>query len=171
MTKNLENMLLRQQSDPAAVHRGLEAVASLYDQARLSDDFPVVWHEAATTALHFDDLDSLGALIRRIDDDPSGAPRGLRGHRERFAALRAERLGSDPAEVEAALRVALAEYEAWRAPVFVALGRGELGLFLQRQGRLQEAEVELDQCRATFIQLGAAAWLRDLDNADAGLPA
>jgi hypothetical protein len=171
MTENLEHMRLREESDPAAVQRGLEAVASAYGHAPLTDDFPLVWHEAATTALHFADLDSLGVLIRRIDDDPSGAPRGLRGHRERFGALRAERLGSDPAEVEAALRGALAEYEAWRAPVFVALGRRELGLFLQRHGRLEDAGVELDQARAAFTQLGAAAWLRDLDNAEAGLPA
>jgi class 3 adenylate cyclase/tetratricopeptide (TPR) repeat protein len=171
MTENLESMLLREQSDPTAVQRGLDAVASAYGQAGLSDDFPLVWHEAATTALHFDDLDSLGVLIRRIDDDPSGPPCGLRGHRERFGALRAERLGSDPADVEAALRVALIEYEAWRAPVFVALGRRELGLFLQRQGRADEAEVELGSSRAIFTQLGAAAWLRDLDSAEAGLPA
>jgi hypothetical protein len=171
MTENLEHMRLREESDPAAVQWGLEAVASAYGHAPLTDDFPLVWHEAATTALHFDDLDSLGVLIRRIDDDPSGAPRGLRGHRERFGALRAERLGSDPTEVEAGLRVALVEYEAWRAPVFVALGRRELGLFLQRQGRLQDAGVELDQARATFTQLGAAAWLRDLDHAEAGLRA
>jgi hypothetical protein len=53
----------------------------------------------------------------------------------------------------------------------VALGRRELGLFLRRQGRLEEAEVELDQARATFTELGAAAWLRDLDSALAGVPA
>jgi hypothetical protein len=88
-----------------------------------------------------------------------------------YGALRAERVGVDPAEVEAALRVAVTEYEAWRAPVFAAIGRRELGLFLQRQGRLQEAEVELDQARATFAQLGAAAWLRDLDTAENGIRA
>ena len=65
----------------------------------------------------------------------------------------------------------MAEYEAWRSPVFVALGRRDLGLFLHRRGRLEEAEVELDLTRATFTQLGAAAWLRDLDSAEASVPA
>jgi hypothetical protein len=171
MSENLENMLLREQSDRTAVQRGLAAVASAYGQAALSDDFPLIWHEAAATALRFDDLDALDLLIRRVDDDPSGPPRGLRGHRARYGALRAELLGSDPADVEAGLRVAVAEYEAWRAPVFVALGRRDLGLHLHRRGRPEEAEVELDLARATFTQLGAAAWLRDLDSAEASVPA
>ena len=123
------------------------------------------------TALRFDDLDALDLLIRRVDEDASGPPRGLRGHRALYGALRDERLGADPADVEAELRVAVAEYEAWRSPVFVALGRRDLGLYLHRRGRLEEAEVELDLTRATFTQLGAAAWLRDLDSAEASVPA
>jgi hypothetical protein len=35
----------------------------------------------------------------------------------------------------------------------------------------REAEVELDQTRAAFAELGCTAWLSDLDNALAGDPA
>jgi hypothetical protein len=170
MSENLENMLLREASDPTAVPKGLAAVASSYSDGGLSDDFPSIWREAAATALRFDDLDSLDLLIRRVDEDPSEPPRGLRGHRALYGALRDERTGTDGAHVEAGLRLAVAEYDAWRSPVFVAIGRRELGLHLQRHGRLDEAEEELDLTRATFTQLGAAAWLRDLDIARADVP-
>src|SRR5439155_24203479 len=94
MTDNLENMLLREESDPTAVQMGLAAVESAYGLAALGDDFPMIWHESAVTALRFDNLDSLELLIRRIDNDPSGPPRGLRGHRAMYGALRDERVGS-----------------------------------------------------------------------------
>jgi len=171
MSENLECMLRRLDSDPTAVASGLAAVASAYDQGALSDDFSIIWREAADAALRFDDLDALGLLIRRVDEDASGPPRGLRGHRALYGALRDERLGADPADVEGGLRLAVAEYDAWHSPVFVALARRELGLFLDREGRLEEAEVELDLTRATFTQLGAAAWLRDLDSAETSVPA
>jgi hypothetical protein len=35
----------------------------------------------------------------------------------------------------------------------------------------RSAEVDLEQTRATFTELGAAAWLRDLDSALAGVSA
>ena len=167
MTENLENMVLRKEGDATAVAKGLAAVASSYGDVGLSDDFLTIWREAAATTLHFDDLDALDVLVRRVDEDPSEPPRGLRGHRALYAALRDERAGADGAHVVAGLRLAVAEYDAWRSPVFAALGRRELGLHLQRQGRLEEAEVELDLTRATFTRLGAAAWLRDLDRARA----
>jgi hypothetical protein len=65
----------------------------------------------------------------------------------------------------------MTEYDAWHSPVFVALGRRELALFLHRQGRFKEAEAELELTRATFAQLGAGAWLRDLDGAVSSVPA
>jgi hypothetical protein len=165
MCENLESMVLREASDRRAVPRALAAVASAYGQAKLGDDFPIIWRESAATALRFDDLESLDLLIRRVDDDPSGPPRGLRGHRALYGALRDERTGGDPAAVEAGLRLAMAEYDAWGSPVFVALARRELALFLHRQGRFEDAEAELELTRAAFAQLEAAVWLRDLDDA------
>jgi hypothetical protein len=171
MCENRENMVLRQASDRRAVPLALAAVASAYGGSTLGDDFHIIWRESAATALCFDDLDSLNLLIRRVDDDPSGPPRGLRGHRALYGALRDERAGCDPAAVEAGLRLAMTEYDAWHSPVFVALGRRELALFLHRQGRFKEAAAELELTRATFAQLGAAAWLRDLDGAVSSVPA
>ena len=105
----------------------------------------------------------------------SRARPGLRSERlkSRIAAHRFEsRLPlecvppSYPALIED-LREAVEHYTAWGSPVYLARTQADLALALARQERAEEAAVARAVARAAYEQLGAAAWLLELEQQQA----
>ena len=65
--------------------------------------------------------------------------------------------------MERLLREALDLYATWGALPYEAQARGELGGWLARQGRTEEAAPLLDAARTRLREIGAVRWLDDLE--------
>ena len=69
------------------------------------------------------------------------------------------------------LRSAIDAARQWGAFVEAAHCEADLGAWLAKQGRAEEAAPYLASARATYESLGAARWLSELDRATAAVPA
>jgi len=149
------------------------AARHMYAQAGLFDDFTFLWQVVTEVAWSAGDrpaLDELFAVMAQGEND-NNLPVGLRAQQSRLLGLMAIEDGADPATVEAHLRTAIAESQNWKSAGTVARCQADLGAWLTRQGRADEAVDLLADARATFDRLGAVAWTRQLDAALAGVPA
>jgi hypothetical protein len=72
--------------------------------------------------------------------------------------------GADPSSVEADLRAAIEALDRFGAAPDRARAQATLALWLLRSGRTADAAPLVAAARATFGQLRAEAWLRELDS-------
>ena len=102
--------------------------------------------------------------MRAVAPDEANDPPlpGLRAHRDLVEALRRSQDGS-PEEADARFRTAIAGYQTWGSPVYAARAHAAYGAWLLGQGRVDEAESHLDDARTAYADLGAVAWLEDLE--------
>jgi class 3 adenylate cyclase len=128
------------------------------------DDLPHFWSAAVDLTVETGDRAARDRLLELADDSQTRIPVSLKGHRHRLEALWTDRHGGDPSDVERGLRDALEAYDAWGSVVHLARARAELGVWLTGQGRAAEAAPLVEQARATFTELGATAWLAELDD-------
>jgi hypothetical protein len=135
----------------------------------LEDDFPHLWVAATSWALEAGDSAAARELLAVVNDVP--APRLNPYLAAELPRLRAmievadPAAGADPAVIEADLVNAIAALDKFGAVPDRARAQATLGSWLWRSGRPGDAAPQLDAARATFTELGAAAWLRDLDDA------
>jgi tetratricopeptide (TPR) repeat protein len=159
-----EALAARAAGDTAeALALGLSAVEMVYEHAGRWDDFPHLWEAAAETAVRAGDDTQYARLAELAGDDDERVPVSLLGHRARMRALWALREGPDAAGAEDSLRAAVEHYERWASRVCLAKTRADLGVCLSAQGRAEEARPLLAAARATYVELGATAWLAALD--------
>ena len=145
-----------------------EAVLATQTYGGVYDDFLHMWELAADLAAATDDRDEEARIVEAVDSVNAALPLGLRAHRARVAARMADRDGTAPAEVERLLHEARDLYDEWGALAYRARTDGELGEWLLRQGRTDEAEPLLAASRTTLQGLGARTWLAALtSSADA----
>jgi hypothetical protein len=146
-----------------------EALAACMDQMGLVDDFCHHWTLAIDWALAAREYDVARELLAVVEQAPPGQveplvaaelPR-LRGSVEADDPAST----ADPASVEADLRAGIEALDRFGAAPDRARAQATLGLWLRRQGRTAEAAALLSAARATFGELRAAAWLRELDAA------
>jgi hypothetical protein len=143
----------------------VEAARLMYQQAGIFDDFTVLWQFVTDTAWESGDRETLAALFDVLDQDQDNRrSHGLLAQLARMRGLVAIADGAPDEVVEGNLRTAIAEARAWRSVPTVARCQADLGSWLSRQGRADEAVELLAEARAAFEQLGAAAWLADLDS-------
>jgi class 3 adenylate cyclase/tetratricopeptide (TPR) repeat protein len=136
---------------------GAYAVGAIYE------DFTLFYGAAVNIAHQFRDAELFERLRRIVDDDGSTPPAGLAGHRALLSALDSDRVGDDDDMAEHAFIDARRHYEAWGSPVHVARAQAAYGLWLQRRGRLADAEPLLALARERYVALGATAWLEELE--------
>lgn len=148
--------------EPTALAEGLAAVERY---VTVYDDFLHLWTLTTELALSVGDGEAERLLRRRVDEVNSSIPVGLQAHRDRVAALVAERDGAAVEEVERLHRAALEGYRAWGASAYAARSEGELGMWFVRQGRVDDGAELVSRCRATLEVIGARRWLERL-----GLP-
>ena len=147
--------------------RAVEVFGTVYD------DFHHFWATAVALAQEVGDVAAEERLFAMVDSVNAVIPLALRAHRARFAAAAARRdAGTDPLgrtpeasapEVERLLREAVELYATWGSLPYEAQARGELGGWLARQGRPDEAEPLLDAARSRLREIGAVRWLDDLE--------
>ena len=150
-----------------------EAVLAVDGYGTVYDDQLHFWATALELAQEVGDRTVEERLFADVDSVNAVVPRGLRAHRVRFAAAALRRdagtdaLGRTPQdaapEVERLLREAVDLYTSWGALAYEARARGELGVWLARQGRTDEADPFLDASRTRLREVGAETWLGDLE--------
>jgi class 3 adenylate cyclase len=146
-----------------AVATATAATDAAYDASGLYEDFTLFFDASVQIAATFGDAGLFERLRRIVDDDGATPPAGLAGHRALADAL--DESVAATVDVEACFAEALRRYEAWGSTVHLARARATYGVWLTRRGRLAEAEPLVDAARATYAELGAVAWLTDLDGA------
>ncbi|HET6626178.1 MAG TPA: adenylate/guanylate cyclase domain-containing protein [Nocardioidaceae bacterium] len=148
-----------------AMRLALEATERMYALSGTWDDFTRLWPTAVDLALEVGDDVVLGRLLQLVDDASNGvAPPSVMVHRKRVAGLVAIRDGGPPDLVEGTMREAISGYADWGSVPYRARAEAELGTWLVGQGRADEAAALLDSARVSFNELGATAWLEQLES-------
>ena len=148
----------------SAVRLAVFANEKMYETSGTWDDLCHMWPMAVELALEASDDAAVETLIDLIDgesDRPVSV--GVRILRKRAAGLLAIRDGEPAEVVESTLHEAISELGEWGAIPFRARTQAELGAWLVDQGRAEEATPLLDAARTTFAELGASAWLTELE--------
>ncbi len=136
----------------------------------LFDDFVTVMALAVDLVSELVEDELLADLIALVDAHPRIRPPvavSYTYHRAR--ALLGSQTDADPDQVEAELRAALDDARAWRAEPWVARAMAELGIWLSRHGREEEAAEPLRVAREEYAALGAARWSEQLEQALSGM--
>jgi class 3 adenylate cyclase/tetratricopeptide (TPR) repeat protein len=150
---------VRRAAAPAA-----QALHHLLAGMGMDDDFPLLWPPLVLAALAAGDVALAEQLLHPVETAPDGnlSPAVLAQQR-RLRGLVAAARGDDAATVETDLRegVQLLSDFGW----LTALGpaQEELGRWLAEQSRDVESAEVLAAARATYEQIGATGWLRQLD--------
>jgi hypothetical protein len=143
----------------------VEAAEVLYRQTGIFDDFAVLWQFVTELAWDAGDRAAIQRLFAVMDQDRLNKPStGLRAQRARLLGLMAAEDGEEPTVVEGHLRTALAEAAAWHSAPMVATCQADLGCWLVRQERVEEAADLLAAARSAYERLGAVRWLEQLDD-------
>ncbi len=148
--------------DPrGAARRAAQAIEAMFGHGEMFDDFEIFWGPTLELQLAAGDLDAAQRVLDLGAPLVGGRARPL-SHAEhvRLTGLLAAARGGDP---EADFRAAERAHAAYGAPYLLARTRLELGRWLVGQGRGDEATVMLAQARETFVALGAAPSLAELD--------
>ena len=137
------------------------AVHALYARGDFSDDFEVMWAPAVELHLEAGALDEAERMLALATPLLGGRSRALtRCEYPRLRGMITAARGGDP---EADFRDAETAHESYGAVFLLARTRLELGRWLKGQGRFDEATPLLQQARTTFVRLGAAPSIADVD--------
>jgi hypothetical protein len=151
--------------DPGLIVRAVERA---FLPSGVGDDFTLLWRNASELAWRSGNVALIDELLGFLERDQSlRQPWGLRAQVARMHGLAALARG-DETLVEQHLLNAIALGTTWGAAPMVAQCRADLGSWLIGQGRREEGEVQVALARATFEELGAAAWSAQLDARLAG---
>lgn len=131
----------------------------------LDDDFFVVWPPAVLAALEAHDLDLAERLLAPVSEAlPGQRSPAVSAQWHRLLGLLAAARGHDPEFAETEMRAGIEGLSAYGAVGFHAQAQEELGRWLVTQGRDDEAQPLLDGARTTYIKIGAAGWLAELES-------
>jgi hypothetical protein len=154
---------------PAAARFGSDAIDLAVRLMGMDDETPRVLPRVADVLIESGAFDAARAVLSHVDSvdayrvPPLLAAQALRLHGTIEATDPAST--ADPADVERDLRAGIDALDRFGAIPARARTQAVLGSHLTRLGRTADAAEHLDAARATFTDLGAIRWLRDLDEA------
>ncbi|MGH3347571.1 MAG: AAA family ATPase [Nocardioides sp.] len=155
-----------------AARLAVTAARNMVEYGGLFDDFGVTLVLGADLATELGDMEALADLIDLVDQRPRTRPPDAARFGYHWArALLGSRTGADPEQVEADFRMALADAQGWRSEPWVARANADLGVWLSRAGRQEDAAEPLRAARETFERLGATRWSEQLEESLAGVRA
>ena len=145
----------------AAARAGATSLAAIVATTGLEDDFLLLWTQAVRASLDAGLLDQAEQQLAHVAEAPAGllAPL-LAAQLPHLQGLLTLARGGDP---EAELRRGVDALGTVGMIPEQARTQHALAGWLVGQGRLEEAAPLLDAARATYEQLGAQAWLAELD--------
>ena len=157
-------LMLRVDGDlAAAIETALEGLDRSLAATGLGESFEMLWRLAADMVLEADAVAAHDRLIAMVTTDDV-VPVAVQGHLAHFTALWAVRHDDeDHASVEGGLRAAMDRYQRVGSRLLETRCAADLGAWLSRKGRMDEATPLLEQARAVFEEIGASAWLAQLD--------
>lgn len=146
-----------------ALDRTVASADKFYGASGTADDFVHPWPVAVELAMELGATETLDHLMGVLEDATTRTtvPLSVRAHHRRFLALLARE--TDPDSVEGMLRQAIAELDEWGSRHYTARAEADLGQWLHQLGRGDEAEPLLSHARSVLTDLGATAWLEQLD--------
>ena len=145
---------------PQALALAMDSAQKFHDYAGTYDDFVHALALAGDLAVELRDDVQLDRLLGLVEGE-EGTSVGVRAHRAHLRGLRA-RDGGPIAVVEESLREAITLFDRWGSRHLRARAQADLGAWLHRQGRSEEADALVASARTTFTELGAAALLHGL---------
>jgi hypothetical protein len=146
------------------------SAAQCFRQGGLFDDFAMLWQFLTELAWQAGDREAIRELFEIVAQDRvNRQPTGFRAQGALMRARLGIADGDGDESIEQEFRTAMLEANAWNSEPTLARARAELGAWLTRQGRAEEAEPLLAQARATYERLRATAWLAELDEQLAGV--
>jgi class 3 adenylate cyclase/tetratricopeptide (TPR) repeat protein len=165
-------------ADRVAFARATRDRTSIVDAARrlveiatrndaLDDDLPTLWSLGVGWTIDAGDLDAAHELLRPVSEAPPGRLNPLLT--AELARLRATvevadpASTADPADIERTLLESIGALNELGAVPDRARAQATLGRWLTDRGRSTDAKAHLDAARATFSDLRAHAWLRELE--------
>ncbi|GAA1478923.1 adenylate/guanylate cyclase domain-containing protein [Nocardioides aestuarii] len=157
---------------PDAVDTALRAADRMHALVGFVDDFPCVYAVAVDLLADLGAHEGLARLLHLVDANEARVrlPAGTLSSYHRARALHAQHGGADPERVEGDFREALRQARSWKSETWAARIHADLGTWLVRQGRAEEAGEPLRAARAGYERLAAARWLEQLDAALSGVP-
>ncbi|HEX6149097.1 adenylate/guanylate cyclase domain-containing protein [Nocardioides sp.] len=155
-----------------AARQAVTAARQMVEYGGLFDDFGVLLVLGVDLATELDDTEALAELIDLVDQRPRTRPPDAARFGYHWArALLGSRNGADPEQVEADFHTALADAQGWHSEPWVARANADLGVWLSRAGREEDAAGPLRAARETFERLGATRWSEQLEASLAGVRA
>ena len=156
-------VMIREDGDLAgATTIALEGLDRGLAATGLGESFEMFWSITADMVLESGDAAAHDRLMALVTTDDV-VPTALLAHRARFTGLWASRHDADAGVVEAELRTAIERYEDWGSRLLAGRAAADLGAWLTREGRSPEAEPLLAQARSLFVEIGARAWLEEME--------
>lgn len=158
-------LMLRVDGDlPAAIDVALEGLDRSLAATGLGESFEMLWRLASDMVLEGNSTEGHDRLVAMVTTDDV-VPLAVQGHHARFSALWAmSQDGVDPASVDNGLHAAMDLYRRIGSRLLEARTAGDLGTWLVRCGRADEAEPLLHSARSLFEEIGAVAWLAQLED-------
>ena len=152
---------------PGVVTSCRRLVDSAHRYNGLDDDFPSLWNRAVDWTIDAGAIEAARDLLVPVATAATSRLNALLA--AQLPRLRATieatdpATTADPATIEGDLMDAIAALDRLGTVPDRARAQATLGRWLVGQGRRADAEAHLAAARRTFVELGAHAWLRDLE--------
>ncbi|HET8616814.1 MAG TPA: adenylate/guanylate cyclase domain-containing protein [Actinomycetales bacterium] len=163
--QHLRMMRYRTSGDLTAALAMAEGMLANADSGSVTGgDFFMFWSEATRSALMAHDVSLAGRLLSLVEQrQPGEVSPALRAHLLLHRGTFTIADGGDPASAETDLRNGIEAFQTFDSPPYRARAEAVLGRWLLSQGRTDEAAPLLRSARTTFTDLGASAWLAELE--------
>jgi tetratricopeptide (TPR) repeat protein len=140
------------------------SITHLLTASGIEDDFMHLWPPLVQAALAAGDTDLAQRLLEPVSSAAPGiVSAAVAAHWHRLRGLLGAARGDDPDQVETELRAGVAALDAFGAIGHRACAQQELARWLVEQNRPGDAELLIEQARATYIDIEATGWLTQLD--------
>ena len=148
----------------------LDAATELHSSMGIGEEFCTAYGVLtdALASLPGPDHEGFTRLLDIVPEDTRARlPLALRGHARRAAAIRDLHRDGATAEVAAGLEAAVTAYREWGGILYERRTQADLVAVLDGLDRHDEAAALRRQVREFYTEIGAHAWLADLDRVEA----
>ena len=148
----------------------LDAATELHSSMGIGEEFCTAYGVLtdALASLPVKDHEGLIHLLEVVPEDTRARlPLAMRGHTQRAAAIRDLAVTRPTTDVAAGLEAAVTAYREWGGTLYERRTQADLATVLDALDRHDEASALREQVREFYTEIGAHAWLADLDRVEA----